>query len=332
MGEVAQAHDGSLGTAYAMIDAIAEAGADAVKFQTHIAAAESSADDTWRVKFSHQDATRFDYWKRMEFTPEQWRGLKAHAEGNGLLFLSSPFSVEAVDLLESLDVAMWKVASGEVNNPLLLDRMLETRKPILLSSGMSTWEDLDKTVERIRAADVDLTVFQCTTRYPTPPEEMGLNVLAELRERYKCSVGLSDHSSTVFAGLAAATLGADWLEVHVTLSRRAFGPDVTSSLTVEELRQVVEGARWIDRARANPVSKQMLDPDLSRMQSLFGQSLVAVRDLTVGALLTRQDVGCRKPGKGIPVSQVEDYLGRRLNRPVSSGQFFEKADFEPGEG
>ena len=114
VAEMAQAHDGSLGTAHAYIDAIAKAGADAIKFQTHIAAAESTPSEPWRVKFSPQDATRYDYWKRMEFTEKQWHGLKKHADERGLKFLSSPFSVEAVELLTRVGVAAWKVASGEV--------------------------------------------------------------------------------------------------------------------------------------------------------------------------------------------------------------------------
>src|SRR2546427_6005943 len=111
IAEVAQNHDGSLGAAHAYIDAVARAGADAVKFQTHIAAAESTAGEPWRVKFSRQDATRYDYWKRMEFTEEQWHGLKKHAEERGLLFLSSPFSVEAVELLERVGVPAWTAPS-----------------------------------------------------------------------------------------------------------------------------------------------------------------------------------------------------------------------------
>src|SRR5690606_972654 len=132
-----QAHDGSLGLAHAFIDAIAKTGADAVKFQTHIAHAESSPEEPWRVKFSRQDNSRYDYWKRMECSEEQWAGLKSHAEELGLVFLSSPFSLEAVDLLERLQIQAWKIASGEVSNVLLLDRILRTHKPVLLSSGMS---------------------------------------------------------------------------------------------------------------------------------------------------------------------------------------------------
>src|ERR1700689_2035137 len=146
IGEEAQAHDGSLGSAHAYIDAIAHAGADAVKFQTHIAAAESTPSEPWRVRFSFQDASRYDYWKRMEFTEEQWLGLKCHADDKGLEFLSLPFSVHAAEMLTRIGVRAWKVASGEMTNSQLFDYMLGTRLPILLSSGMNTIEEVDVAV------------------------------------------------------------------------------------------------------------------------------------------------------------------------------------------
>src|SRR5215210_2510656 len=143
IGEVAQAHDGSLGLAHAFIDAIADAGADAVKFQTHIAAAESTEREQWRVKFSQQDTTRYDYWKRMEFSEYEWLGLRQHADNRGLLFLSSPFSIEAIALLERVGVAAWKIASGEASNAAMLGRMLQNRLPMILSTGMSTLSEID---------------------------------------------------------------------------------------------------------------------------------------------------------------------------------------------
>src|SRR5690349_13400803 len=130
IGEVALTHDGSLGLAHAFVDAIANAGADAVKFQTHIAAAESTPAEPFRVKFSYQDATRYDYWKRMEFTEEQWRGLAQHCRERGVLFISSPFSLDAVDLLERVGQPVWKIASGETGNVQLLDRVLDTGAPV----------------------------------------------------------------------------------------------------------------------------------------------------------------------------------------------------------
>src|SRR4051812_45843260 len=150
VGEVALSHDGSLGLAHAFIDAIARAGADAVKFQTHIAAAESTPAEPWRVRFSSQDPTRYDYWKRMEFTADQWLTLKRHADERKLIFLSSPFSVEAVQLLHRVGVPAWKVASGEISNGPLFDAVLETRLPILLSTGMSDLTEIDRAVARVQ--------------------------------------------------------------------------------------------------------------------------------------------------------------------------------------
>lgn len=328
VGEVAQAHDGSLGMAHAFIDAIANAGAHAVKFQTHLAAAESTPAEPWRVKFSRQDDTRYEYWQRMEFTEPQWAGLKAHAEDRGLLFLSSPFSLAAVALLERIGVRAWKVASGELSNEPMLERILASALPVILSSGMCPWSELDGAVRRVRQAGVDLTVLQCSSIYPTPPEKLGLNLLAELRGRYGCKVGLSDHSGTVAAGLAAAALGADMIEVHVTFSREAFGPDVPASLTTTELRQLVEGTRYIRAALDHPVDKDHMAAELAPMRALFTKSLVAQRDLAVGTILTETDLALKKPGTGLPATRLADLVGRRLRRAVPLDTLLTEEDLE----
>ena len=316
VAEIAQAHDGSLGTAHAYIEAVAKTGADVIKFQTHIAAAESTPDEPFRIKFSPQDRTRYDYWKRMEFSEDQWRGLAEHAADRGLIFLSTPFSLEAVALLDRIGVPAWKVGSGEVTNYPLIDRMARTKKPILLSSGMSSWAELDAAVKRATAEDVPIAVLQCTTAYPCPTERIGLNLLAELRQRYGCPVGLSDHSGQIYAALAAATLGANVIEVHVVFSRDCFGPDVTASITMAELKQLVDGVRFIEQAVANPVSKDAVASELSTVRNIFGKSLVAARDLAPGHLLTAADIACKKPGTGIPAFRLPEVLGRRLRVSV----------------
>src|SRR5690606_24077476 len=192
IAEIGQAHDGSLGMAHAFIDALANTGIDTIKFQTHIAEAESSIYEPFRVKFTNQDATRFEYWKRMEFTLEQWKGLKAHCDEVGLEFMSSPFSNAAVDVLEQVGVNIYKIGSGEVSNLLLLEKIAHTRKPVILSSGMSSYDELDKTVNFLRLKGIDFSILQCTTAYPTKPEQYGLNVIKELKERYGVPVGFSD--------------------------------------------------------------------------------------------------------------------------------------------
>ena len=326
IGEVAQAHDGSLGMAHAYIDAIATAGADAVKFQTHIAAAESTPGEPWRVKFSKQDATRYEYWRRMEFTEAQWLGLRQHAGDRGIQFLSSPFSLEAARLLERVGVPAWKVASGEFSNTPLLDFMANSGKPVLLSCGMSRMEEVDAAVAHFQSRKTPVTVMQCTSAYPCPPEKIGLNMLDEFRRRYGCPVGLSDHSGTIFPSLAAAALGVDVIEVHVTLSREAFGPDVSSSLTTAEMRQLVDGVRFIERMMAHPLDKDAQAGEMASMRSLFTKSIVVLESLPAGAVLRAEQLGLRKPGTGMPAGRLAELAGARLTRAVEAGQMLSEAD------
>ena len=331
IAEIAQAHDGSLGLAHAHIDAAARAGVDVVKFQTHIADAESTPAEPWRVKFSPQDATRFDYWRRMEFTESQWLGLRDHASELGLGFLSSPFSPEAVDMLKRIGVAGWKVASGEVTNLPLIEMMASTGQPILLSSGMSSFEELDDAVGVAARHGAPLALFQCTTMYPTPADRVGLNVIAQLRERYDCPVGLSDHSATIFAGLAAIALGASLVEVHLTLSRDMFGPDVPASLTVDELGQLVAGSRFISEALRSEVDKSTLATDLIDLRTTFGKSVVAARDLEAGETVLLEDLALKKPGSGLPVSAMAGLVGRVVARDLPRNTVIRHVDLRSAE-
>jgi N-acetylneuraminate synthase len=328
VGEVAQAHDGSLGLAHAYIDAIANAGADAVKFQTHIAAAESTLAEPWRVRFSKQDATRYDYWKRMEFTEPQWQGLQEHAADRNLLFVSSPFSVEAVDLLSRVGVAAWKVASGEVNNRAMFDRMAATGLPMLLSTGMSSLAEIDAAVKCIQSRRLPLIVLQCTSAYPCPPEKVGVNLIPMFQERYGCHVGLSDHSGTIFAGLAAIVLGIRVLEVHVTLSREMFGPDVSSSVTTDELRQLVAGAHFVQRMKDHPVDKDAMATALAPLRDLFTKSVVARTTLASGTVLEERHLAVKKPGNGIPASRLPELVGRRLKRELVADSLIRETDLD----
>ncbi len=328
IAEVAQGHDGSLGTAHAYIDAIAKTGADAVKFQTHIADAESTPGEPWRIRFSAQDDSRYAYWKRMEFTADQWAGLARHAAQSGLIFLSSAFSLEAVSLLEQIGMAAWKVGAGELTNLWMIERMARTGKPVLLSTGLASWEDLDAAVAAVQAVGRSYAVFQCTTAYPCPPEKLGLNVISEIRQRYGCPVGLSDHSGTIYAGLAAAAIGIQMLEVHTVFSRECFGPDTVASITTAELAQLVKGVRFIERALAHPVDKQLAARDLWELRTVFGKSIFAVRDLPAGKYLQEDDLALKKPGDGIPAARFAGVLNCRLKRAVPANTALSEEDIE----
>ena len=329
MAEVALAHDGSLGFAHAFIDVAAAAGADAVKFQTHLADAESTARERWRVPFSRQDASRYDYWRRTAFTEPEWRGLAEHARERHLHFLSSPFSVEAFELLDRVGVAAWKLASGEVTNVPLIERMARNGRLVILSSGMSTLRELDRAVAICRDAGAAVAVLQATTAYPCAPEDTGLNMIDTLRRRYDCPVGLSDHSGTIYAGLAAAVLGAAIVEVHVTFSRSMFGPDVPASLTPEELGRLVEGVRFVERAMANPVDKDGMAARFSDLRDLFGKSVVARRDLPAGTVLSAADLAIKKPGGDLPPDRLDSVIGRTLSRALTRDEPVRESDLTP---
>ena len=326
IAEIGQAHDGSLGTVHAYIDAVANTGCDAIKFQTHIAEAESSIHEPFRVKFSKQDATRMEYWKRMEFTLEQWVEIKQHCDEVGLEFISSPFSNTAVDLLEEVGVKRYKIGSGEVNNFVLLEKIAQTGKPVIISSGMSSFEELDATVQFLKDRKVSFSILQCTTSYPTSPEQFGLNVIAELKERYRVLVGFSDHSSSIESCIAATALGAKILEFHVVFDKKMFGPDVKSSLTIEETSQLVRGVRNIERALSSPINKNDIS-GFSNLKSIFEKSLAINKNLKAGHVLTFSDLETKKPkGFGILASQYEQVIGKKLKRDLNQWSFLNNED------
>lgn len=325
--EVAQAHDGDLSAAHSFIDIAAVAGADAVKFQTHIAEAESSPMEPFRVTFS-KDKTRYDYWKRMEFAEFQWKELRDHALGKKLIFLNTPFSFEALAMLDRLGVPAWKVGSGEVTNLPLLEAMTKTGKPVLLSSGMSSLAELDKAVKLVSSVNIPLMIYQCTSSYPCAPAKVGLPLLAVLRERYDVPVGLSDHSGKVWFGVAAAALGAASVEVHITMDRQSSGPDVPASLTPDELKHLVEGIRMVEESMISEVDKDEIAGEMSEMKRIFGRSVFTCAAMAAGTVLNSENITLKKPAGGIPAEKFKAVLGRKLRHSLSKDTMLTEVDIE----
>ncbi|RXJ68992.1 N-acetylneuraminate synthase [Halarcobacter ebronensis] len=326
IAEIGQAHEGSLGILHSYIDALADTGVDAIKFQTHIAEAESSQYEPFRVKFSYEDNTRYDYWKRMEFTLEQWKEIKFHCDKVGLEFISSPFSNMAVDWLEELDVKKYKIGSGEVSNFLMLEKIAKTGKDIILSSGMSNFLELDETINFLKQFKSKISILQCTTKYPTNAEDIGLNVLLELKERYGLPIGLSDHSSTIYPALSAVSLGASILEFHVVFDKKMFGPDSKSSLTIDETKQLVEGVRFIEKALKNRVDKSD-NSNFKELKSIFEKSLSVNRDMKAGEVVSFDDLEAKKPfGYGISSKDYQVVIGKKLKKDLCKWDFLNKED------
>jgi len=252
IGEVGLQHDGSLNQAHAFIDALASAGVDAVKFQCHLGDRTSE----WRYQPEWSNETRQEYWARTGFTKDEWSGLAQHCEDDGIAFLCSPFSLEAAGMVNPL-VPAWKIPSGQVRNTLMLEFIRDTGKPVLCSTGMSTLAEMDE----FRRMFPDVQFLQCTSRYPTRAEEVGLFEAAALG-------GLSDHSGTIWAGLGAVAMGISVLEVHVCWSKSEAGFDVEAALTVDEVGELVRGVSFIERAKTL-VSKNEMAGRLGGMRELF---------------------------------------------------------------
>lgn len=328
IAEIAQTHEGSLGIAHSMIDMVAKAGVSAVKFQCHYAAEESTKDEPWRIKLRTQDATRYDYWKRMEFNFDSWLELRQHAKEVGLDFICSPFSMKAVDILNNIDIDAWKIASGEITNFQMLDAIAETGKEIILSTGLSDMQEISRSVEFISKKNKNITLLQCTSEYPVEPKSVGLNILELYKEKFNLDVGFSDHSGNIFTSLAAITMGANVIEVHATFHKEIFGPDVSSSLNPEELSQLVQGADWIYKTKNFPVDKDKMALKKYEMRNIFLKSIVARKKIPKGKKLTEENICSKKPYKGIGAEEWFNVLGSISTRDINEGEHIEYQDIK----
>jgi N-acetylneuraminate synthase len=233
-----------------------------------------------------------------------------------------------VELLEELNVKRYKIASGEITNFLLLEKIARTGKPVILSSGMSDLKELEDAVNFFIQRSIDTSVLQCTTMYPTPAEKLGLNLIPVLREKFKCPIGFSDHSGEVTACIAAKALGAEILEFHAVFDKRMFGPDAMASLTIDEITSLVSQIRYIEKALDNPVDKN--DTKIYREnKKIFGKTLAVNNDLPKGHVLTFEDLESKKPaGHGIPAADYRKVIGKRINKNLMKYSFLTEDDLE----
>jgi len=319
-------HDGSLGIAGRMVDAAAECGADAIKFQLHDARAETTATAPPPPYFGAEP--RFQYFERTAFSDDGWISLKERCAERSIEFVVSPFSIEAVERLERIGIDRYKIPSGEVTNLGLLERIAETKRPVILSSGMSSWEELDAAVEALRPGG-ELWVMQCTSEYPCPPARVGLNVMLEIRDRYDVPAGLSDHTLGTAASVAAVALGATSIERHFTLSKALYGPDAAMSLDPDDLSRLVRDIREVEETLANPVDKADVTP-FANMKQIFEKSVASLVAIPEGAVIERQMLAAKKPGTGIPARRLDEVVGLRARRPVAADSVLVEDDVDWG--
>lgn len=312
-------HNGDVGLARELIRAARRAGADAVKFQTWITEklVTRTAPSAAYQQRNCDAVDQFDMLKRLELSQAQFRDLKACAEAEGILFLSTPDEEESAAFLVSLGVPLLKIGSGEVTNLPYLDFLARQRLPLILSTGMATLGEVECAVDTIRYAGAPgLALLHCVTDYPAQPADCNLRAMATLRQAFACPVGYSDHTLGCELACAAVALGACIIEKHFTLDCSLPGPDHRASITPTALAALVSGVRKVEAALGDGVKRPAAVENANR--SIVRKSIVVARDLPVGHVLTRDDLVLRRSPAGLPPSALAVVCGRTLRVPLEA--------------
>jgi sialic acid synthase SpsE len=326
-----------LAKAKALVDAAVAAGVDAVKFQTH-EVEDEQLPLSGIISPHFKDADRYAWVKRNTLaTPldDFWRPLKDYCESRGVIFFSTPMSRLAAEKLERLGVSRWKVGSGDALDFVLLDYLAGTGKPIIISTGMVSWVELDRVINYLRSKKVPLTILYCVSEYPCPLEKFNLATIEDLQAKYpEVSVGFSDHSLDNQTSLAAVKLGATMIEKHFSLSRDFWGSDHRASILSQEMKSLVETIRSrkyekIDHRPFYGARGKELAGATNKFRPFFHRSLVAGADLPVGAILTRKLIYSLRPQAhlaGLASDKFEQILGRRLKRSLKKYEPIKEED------
>ena len=321
IAEIGSTHDGSFGNAKQIIKAAGECGADIIKFQLHIPESEMLPNAP-NPSFFREEG-RYKYFLRTNFNLDQFKLLKDYTEKLGMDFMVSPFSEDAVELLDKINLKFYKVASGEVTNLSLLERLKKTKKNIFLSTGMSSWNEIDQAVKILPKNKT--VIMQCTSVYPCPEKLVGLNNIEIMRKKYKISVGFSDHYLGFEAGFAAAALGANYIEKHITFSRKMYGSDAPYAMELDEFKNYVIGIKNIWKMLSNPVNKNNLKPFL-KIKTVFEKSIVLKRKLPKGHLIQKDDLCFKKPGNGMRANSYKAILGKKTKKNLPINHKLKKTD------
>jgi N-acetylneuraminate synthase len=302
-------HNGDEALAAELVEAAAEAGADAIKFQTHFPEHEMLRGG---ATAAYVGESLFDLLTRTSLSHDAHLAMRDLAARRGLLFLSTPFSREAADFLDAIGVAAFKTGSGELTNLPLQRHIARKRKPMIISTGMATPEEIDLAVQTVRAEQTPFALMHCTSTYPTPYGHVHLGCIAALK-RYGVPVGFSDHTQGSFIAFAAVALGANLFEKHFTISRSLPGPDQQGSIEPAELRELVRGVRAIEDASG---STKAIQPGEQEVREMAHHSVVSLRDIAAGATIAPDDVWAKRPGTGIPARDLGRVIGRVAKRPI----------------
>lgn len=318
-------HNGSLDQAFRLVEAAKASGADAVKFQTfqaELLATPMAHKAAYQERTVPSSESQLQMLQRLQLDAEAHRQIIGHCKKVGIEFLSSPFDRQSADLLESMDLRMYKIPSGEITNIPFLEHLAHKGKPLILSTGMSTLVEVDEAVQAIKAAGkVPLTLLHCVTEYPAPYEAVNLRAMLTLKKEFGLSVGYSDHTLGIEIAVAAAAIGAEVIEKHFTLDRSLPGPDHAASLEPAELKQMVTAIRNVEAALGDGIKV----PAACELPNILvaRKSIVAARTLQAGHRLADQDLSIKRPGTGLAPKLLSSLVGRTLRVAVAKDQLIE---------
>ncbi len=327
IAEVGLAHDGSLGIAKSFAKTAKENGADAIKFQFHDSKFESSSFEKFRKKFSHQDNSRQEYWDRTSFNFKEWAHLKNYCSKLGLYFVCSPFSVESAELLNKIGIDFWKIASGEFSNLFLIEYIVnKSNKPIILSTGLAYNNEINQVVKFLKRKRKLFYLLQCTSKYPTPLNEVGHSKMNFLKNKYKCKVGLSDHSGNLNSLIASIMLGAEILEFHVTYDKNFFGPDTSSSINFKNLKDLSNFKKDFLSINSKELNNSKNNSLKTKMSKLFKKSLYVKNNLSAGTIIKKDHLVALKPNTGISVIDYRKIIGKKIKKNIKKGKLLKLKD------
>jgi len=314
-------HNGSVELAKKLIDAAKDAGADAVKFQT-FKAESVVVKDAQKAEYQKEttgEGSQYVMIKKLELAEEDFRELADYAEKKDIMFLSSPFDKDSVDLLHELDVPAFKVGSGEITNLPLLRYIAKKGKPIILSTGMSTLGEIEEALDVIRSEEVeDIILLHCVSNYPARVEDVNLRAMGTLKQAFKLPVGFSDHTLGITAPIAAVALGACVIEKHFTLDRNLPGPDHKASLEPDELKEMVKAIREVEKALGNGIKKPTKEEE--KIKKVARRSIVAKVDISKGAIITEDMLDVKRPGTGIEPKYLKFIIGRKTKEDIKKDE------------
>ena len=324
--EIGINHEGSLKTAFKMVDAAYEAGAEMIKHQTHVVEDEMSKA-AQKVIPGNTDVSIYDVMARCALNEEDEIKLKKYVESKGMIFISTPFSRAAAERLERMGVEAYKIGSGECNNYPLIDHIASFGKPIILSTGMNDIESIRKSVEIIEKHGVKYCLLHCTNLYPTPARLVRLGGMVELQKEFpNAIIGLSDHTVNNNACLAATALGASVLERHFTDSKDRPGPDIVCSMDPKELNELIEGSKEIQQMRGG--KKEAAEEEQVTIDFAFA-TVVTTKNLKKGDVLTKENIWVKRPGTGeIKAEHYESILGKIVNKDIDNDEHLSWCDIE----